>query len=146
MLGHGSDHALAQLALLEDDQSRNAHHVVGAGGLGILVDIEFRHSELALVLGGDLFDDGFDHPARAAPCRPEVDEHRSVARDELVEVLVVGGDGVGRHSVCDRPGAAILLLLLWGREPRPALGHSWASSHRSASMAASQPVPAAVTA
>ena len=110
---------------------------------------------LLRVLGGDLLEDGGDHLAGSAPLRPEVDEDGSLAgADELVEGGVgKGADSLG-HGVplcgvggVDNPGALLMLPGVAYQLVSVECSWSvWASSQRSASMAAMQPDPAAVMA
>ena len=63
-------------AAFEDDQIRNSPDAVARGGGGMIIDIELRHFEFAFVFAGDFFDDRRDGFTRAAPRRPEIDQHR----------------------------------------------------------------------
>src|SRR2546430_10811554 len=83
------DHAIGLAAVLEQDQRRDRTHPETTRGNGIGVDVEFRDPYLLALLVRYLLEDRSDHPAGAAPSRPEIDEHRSVGFDDLrLEVLV----------------------------------------------------------
>jgi len=59
-------------------------------GLLVLVDVDLDDLEGLAALGGDLLDHRRDAPARSAPRRPEVHEHRNVGLDDLSLKVVVG--------------------------------------------------------
>ena len=46
-----------------------------AGHVGIAVDIDLGQHELAAILMGQLLEDRAEHPAGAAPWRPEIDDN-----------------------------------------------------------------------
>ena len=50
-LALGADDALGRLAVLEDDERRDAHDVEAAGDVGVVVDVELGDLELAGLLG-----------------------------------------------------------------------------------------------
>src|SRR5262249_18752260 len=72
-----SDLLAFDLAVLEEDEGRNAAHVEALRCLGVLVDVELHDRELVAVLLGDVVQHGGDRLAGTAPLRPEVDEHRA---------------------------------------------------------------------
>src|SRR5687767_11043852 len=78
-----ADDALRLAAVLEQDHGRDRADAEPTRRDRIRVDVELRDLEL-VVLGGDLLEDGADHPAGAAPGRPEVDEHRLVGLQDLL--------------------------------------------------------------
>src|SRR5690606_8734636 len=84
----GADHDLDGLRVLEQDHRRDAHHTELLVDGHVVVDVELADLDLALVLLGQLLDDGADHAARPAPGRPEVDEHET--RLGLLREVVVG--------------------------------------------------------
>ncbi len=70
-----ADNPVDLLAVLEDEQRRDAEDVEAAGGGGVLVDVQLGHAHASGHLGGQLVDDRRDHPAGAAPRGPQVDQH-----------------------------------------------------------------------
>src|SRR5581483_6342360 len=88
-LAAGADQPLLQRAVVEYHEGRDAHDLVPPGGVGVVVDVELADGDLALLLFGDLLQDGGDHLAGAAPLGPEVDEDGRVrAVDGLVKGAV----------------------------------------------------------
>ena len=63
-------------AFLENHQSRDRSDSVGAGNLGILVDVQLCNLDLPLHLSCNLLQGGRNHPTGAAPLRPEVHDDR----------------------------------------------------------------------
>src|SRR6185295_11576484 len=49
-LGHGAQHAVGHLTALEQDERRNARHLVLEGRLLVLVDVELGEADLAVQL------------------------------------------------------------------------------------------------
>src|SRR5207237_7983317 len=78
-LGHEADDALDSLAVREQDHRRDARDAEVHRRVLVLVDVELDDPQLAGLLSGDLLQNGSDHAARAAPLRPEVDEHGRLA-------------------------------------------------------------------
>ena len=77
------------LAALEHEQRRNAAHPVLGGQVRVLVHVDLRHDQLAVVLLGQLLERGSDHLARPAPLRPEVHQDRDGGVEHLaLESLV----------------------------------------------------------
>ena len=72
----GADLGAGHLAVLEQDQGRNAAHVVGLGRAGVLVDIDLGDRELFAQFGADFLERRGDLLARPAPLGPEVDKYR----------------------------------------------------------------------
>ncbi len=75
LLRRGADLARGHVAVLEDHQRRDRLDVVLRRGLRILVDVELDDLDLLAERSGDLLQRRRDHPAGAAPFRPEVDNH-----------------------------------------------------------------------
>jgi hypothetical protein len=71
----------------EDGDGR---HTVRGGDARGLVDIQLPDARATLPGGRDLVHAGADHPARAAPWRPEVDEHGPFGPQDLLLEVVVG--------------------------------------------------------
>src|SRR5687768_13358333 len=67
----GADLLRDGLAILEQQHGRNATHAVAARRVGVLVNVDLGDRDLVAQLGRDFFQRGGDHPARAAPFRPE---------------------------------------------------------------------------
>src|SRR5262245_65084379 len=61
----------SDLAVGEDEQSRDAHDVVATGQIGVVVHVQLGDGDLALLLDGDLLEDRGDELARPAPLGPE---------------------------------------------------------------------------
>src|SRR6478735_6109511 len=70
-------------AVLEQDDGRDRQHAEATGEAGLGIHVELRDLDPAGEVLRDLVDDGTDHPARAAPLGPEVDEHGQVGLDDL---------------------------------------------------------------
>src|SRR6516165_1144681 len=85
-----ADLARRQLTVLEQHQSRNRHDAVFRRRARVLVDIELDDLDLAVERVGNLFERRRDHPARAAPFRPEINNHGTA---RLEHVLLEGGIG-----------------------------------------------------
>src|SRR5581483_4314309 len=97
---HVADQPLDRLAVLEHDERGDAHHAELLGDLRVLIDVDLRDLQLALLLAGDLLDDRRDHAARAAPGRPEIDEDRLLCGQHLVLERAVGHrKGRSRHGL-----------------------------------------------
>src|SRR2546423_13917661 len=73
-LAAGAAQALLQRPVVEDHEGRDAHDLVTAGGVRVVVDVELADGDLAVLLPGDLLEDRGDHLAGAAPFGPEVDQ------------------------------------------------------------------------
>src|SRR4051812_17738955 len=72
-LGHGADGVRLRLAALEEDHVRDRLDPVPDRQILVLVDIDLHELEVPFL--GDPFEHRRDGVARAAPLRPEVDEH-----------------------------------------------------------------------
>src|ERR1044072_3338147 len=85
-----ADDRLHLLAALENGDRRNRHHSVITRGVRVLVDVELHDLDLVAQLAGDLVQYGRNLAARPAPLRPEIDDYRLVALQN-----VAGPAGVG---------------------------------------------------
>src|ERR1700722_12409197 len=152
-----------RLSVLEQDQRRDAHYLEAPRYVEVLVDVELGYLNLARVLAGDLLEHRGDHLARAAPLSPEIHQYRGVSHlDMLVKASVAQGSDLVAHAHSSVGPPTPSSSLLTGRVfqvKQPGIAtHSTgalagadraasvASSHRSASIAAMQPEPEAVTA
>ena len=96
-----TDDLVDDLAALEDHHGRDAAHHVLHGRLGVVVDVELAHRDLARVIGRQRLDRRREHAAGAAPLRPEVDDHRLRRLEHrAVPVTVREGLHVLRSHVC----------------------------------------------
>src|SRR5262245_26695847 len=97
VLGERADDLVRDLAVLEQKQRWDRHHLVARGGLRVLVRVQLHHAQvLALVV--QLLEVGGDDAAGAAPGGPEVHEHRCLGFDDLgLEVRVCHLDDVSGH-------------------------------------------------
>jgi hypothetical protein len=108
--GHYAHEAVGRLAVDEGDHGRNGLDSHLARDRRMLVDVHLDELDLAVGGADDLFEDRRELTARAAPWRPEVDQHRlplGFLDDVLDETL--GGrlfDQIGR---CLRRGSIALL-------------------------------------
>src|SRR5205085_3308336 len=83
VLRNRADHLTDRDPVFEEEQRRNgAHLVLGRGG-GVGVDVDLGELDLALVLVGELLDDGADGSARGAPRGPEVDQGWGLRAQDL---------------------------------------------------------------
>src|SRR5690606_12277908 len=94
----GADDLLDDLAVLVEQQRRQAHHAVLVRRLGVGAVVQLRDLDLAGLLLGDLVEHGRDHAARAAPVGPEVAERRGVAVQDLALEGRGGHGDRGRHG------------------------------------------------
>src|SRR5919199_2476986 len=69
-----ADHALLLLAVLEEDERRDALDAVALRDGRVVVNVEFDDRGLPLVLLGHGLDSRGEHAARRAPLSPEVDK------------------------------------------------------------------------
>ena len=84
-----ADDRFDDLAALEDENRRNAADAELRRGVRVLVHVELADRHLAVVVGRERVDRRRQPPARAAPLRPEVDEHGLVRLDHgLLEVAI----------------------------------------------------------
>src|SRR5439155_10478947 len=79
-----ADCGRGRLAVLEEQDGRNRGNAVAHRESLFLVDVHLDERELVRALGCDPVEDGRDGVARATPLGPEVDDHRLVARDDLL--------------------------------------------------------------
>src|SRR5947209_2256450 len=75
--------------VLEEDQSRNAANIITIRYRWIFVNVEFAHFGAAGIILRDALDRGGHHPARRAPLRPEVHQHRLVRLEHFVIKIAV---------------------------------------------------------
>src|SRR5579875_689777 len=98
-LAHRADLGGLDLAALEHHQGRNAADAVGARGLLVLVDVDLGDLQPAGVIAGDVVQHRRDRLARAAPLRPEIQQHRCLGLQHLgFEVLVFDVGDVVAHG------------------------------------------------
>src|ERR1700730_1073121 len=131
----GPDHLLDDLATGEDVQGRDEHDPVLLRRLRVLFDVELDHVDLVGVLLGDLLKHRGDLAARSTPLRPVVHDDRLLVLQYIDLEAVIGHDLGCAHGGCFLSSLRVVRFR-----------DSWSVSQRSASRAAAQPVPAAVTA
>jgi hypothetical protein len=91
-----TDYSVDFFPILKDKQRRNALDTKTSGGLLICVDVEFAHTNLSAKFFGELFNNGSDHPARATPGGPKINQNGQRRSFDLgCKVLV--GDYQGRR-------------------------------------------------
>src|SRR3954468_18860821 len=101
-----ADQLIRDLAVLEEEQGGDAHHVVLLRDILMRVDVELADLQLALVFGGELVDERRDGAAGPAPGGPEIDQDGlGGGQDLALEVFV----GKGRHVRARHQN-----LTLWG--------------------------------
>src|ERR1019366_9646339 len=84
-----ADDLLFHLSTLEDQQSRNAAHAVTLRSGDIFVHVHLADLDPAAVALCHFIPDGSQGPARTAPRRPEVNQHRLVRLQHcLVKIRV----------------------------------------------------------
>ena len=108
-LGQRADEAVDRLAALEQHAERDAAHAEHlrqlGGDLGLLVGVELGQLEAAGVGGLELLEHRAERLARAAPRRPDVEQHRLLHRGvdqlgfEVLEGDVDHGVGSGSEAV-----------------------------------------------
>src|SRR5919109_5697675 len=76
LLWHRPNDALGRLAILEHQEGRDALDAIRRSRAGIIVDVQLHDFELALIVAGDLLDDGCNGTAWTAPHRPKIDQDR----------------------------------------------------------------------
>src|ERR1700676_224794 len=77
------------LPTLEHEQSRDTAHSIPHGSSAIVIHVHLADLHSALVVLGQLFDDGSDSTARSAPRSPEVHQHRSLALENVrIEIRI----------------------------------------------------------
>src|SRR3954465_11073803 len=83
-----TDDLLDYLAALEEEQRRDPTDAELERGVGVLIDVELPHDDLAVVIAGELVDRRREPLAGAAPLRPEIHQHRLPGVNRAVEVPV----------------------------------------------------------
>ena len=120
----GADEAVDDLAVDQGVHRRDALHLEGLGHAGVVVDVDLGQHDLAVGVGDDLLDDRTERPARAAPRRPQVDDHGHLGG--AVEDLGLER-GVGDVDVGGRAGEISVEVRhdgpRYGRAPMPAAAH-----------------------
>ena len=86
-LRHVADGLVHDLAVFHDHQRGDAGDAEFHGKLHFLVHVDLAHGDI-LPLLSDLLHNGADHPARAAPWRPEIQQHGLIA--VFHQLVVVG--------------------------------------------------------
>src|SRR5436309_11746669 len=87
-LGHEADDLVAQGAVLEEHELRDRLHAEARREHRMLVHVDLADRHRVAQLPRDLVQHRRDRPARTAPRRPEVDDHRALAGHHAVEVRV----------------------------------------------------------
>src|ERR1700675_683120 len=78
------------LTCLEHQEGRNPGDFVAHWRGAVAVDVHFADLDFALIVQGQLFNDGSNGTARSTPGCPEVDQDRSFRlQDILVEIRIV---------------------------------------------------------
>src|SRR4030065_850201 len=95
----GSYHLVDQLSVLEEQQRRYAHYPELGGSVEIVVRIELREYDLAILILSHGVDCRRQHPARSAPRSPAVHHDSWILLDRLLEVGIVDRDRCLRPSV-----------------------------------------------
>ena len=99
----------------EDRDGRNRADAERARELGILVRIDLHELHAAGVRGGELFQHRRQRAARAAPRRPEIDQHQLLARTFDDFLLEIGGRNV--HGGINGNGGAGNAIIQANSEP-----------------------------
>ncbi len=89
-LGDGADHLINRLAPFKEDNRRNSADAEFSGGFGAGVDVHLEHLDLAGILGGDLFNDRRQRPARGAPGGPKINQHRLAVLQDIGREILIG--------------------------------------------------------
>jgi len=66
-----------RLAALEQQHRRDSAHSVARRNVRVLVDVQLGHRDLVAEVVRDFLERRRDHPARTAPFRPEIHQHRT---------------------------------------------------------------------
>ena len=91
-----SDDLVAQLAVLEKEQSRDRSDVVLERETLIFIHVHFRYLDRARFFARDFIQHRRDHLAWAAPFRPEIDDHGLVSlRHFTVKIGFIEFDNSG---------------------------------------------------
>ncbi len=94
VLGQGAGELVDDLAVAEQLAGGDAADAEPLGQRLLLLGVDLRHHQLAVVALGELDEDRREHPARAAPLCPEVHQHRPLAGAFDDDPLEVGGGDV----------------------------------------------------
>src|SRR3972149_10101293 len=94
-LGPEAYDLVGKLTTLEHQQRGDAADAVPGGGLHVIVGVELHELHLPVVLPCQLFYQGGDHAAGAAPGRPEVHDHGPPGLEYLFVERGVGRFGWG---------------------------------------------------
>ena len=93
-----ADDRFLRASAFEEDRGRDREDAEARRSLDVLVDVQLREGDLALVLMLQLRKDGLDGAAGAAPGRPEVDDD-GLARLEHVPLEARVGDLAHGYSL-----------------------------------------------
>src|SRR5207244_4210698 len=109
-----------EVAVLEEHERRDAADAEFRRYHLVLVDVDLRHLEAAVVLPGDVVQDRCDRLAWAAPLGPVIHQYGSFGlqdfRLERVVGDVVDGSSSGAAGTCHGSSGVITgRTLLWGR-------------------------------
>src|SRR5262245_14283070 len=89
---YGTDFLRDHFAALENQQRRNAADVIPHRSPAIFVDVQLADLHLAVILVSYRVDRRTHHPARTAPFRPKIHQHRYFgAEDVALPSAVVEG-------------------------------------------------------
>src|ERR1700738_1544094 len=87
-LALGAHDTKAGIAVLKENEGRNAHDLEAASQLEVLIDVDLADLQLARILRGDLVKHRSAPLARTPPFRPEIHENRlSRSLDLFIERL-----------------------------------------------------------
>src|SRR5436190_15480103 len=86
----GADHGLLRASVLEENRRRDREDAEARSRLDVLVDVQLREGDLAIVLPLELGEDRLDRATGAAPRGPEVDDD-GLARLEHVALEALVG-------------------------------------------------------
>src|SRR5919108_3929554 len=89
-LGHHPNNAFLFLPISEQNQARYAANAVSSGNGWAVIDVELYEAYGPCVLPRYRFDNRRERPARPAPFRPEVHQHRNLrVQRNAVEIRLV---------------------------------------------------------
>src|SRR3954452_15693844 len=109
LLGQRPDDLLGDLAVLEDDQRRERHHVGLRRGHLVLVHVELDDAKLPAPLLRQLLECRGDDAARSAPGSPEVDQDGGLGLEDLgLEVAVCDVGNLACHWLTPLVGAVAI--------------------------------------
>ena len=96
VLGHVAHQTLDRLAVLEQNERRDALHAELHHRLGVLIEVQLRALEAVGIVLGALLQDRSDHAARTTPLRPEIYQDRPVSlRDLRFKRSIIDSNGMG---------------------------------------------------